>query len=157
MTKDRRTDRASRLIDATPDALYAALTSPEALIEWLPPEGMTASMSEFDLRPGGRYRMTLHYDDRSVAGKSGGGEDVVAARFVDLKSGEKVVQAVDFESDDPDFAGTMVMSWILTPEDGRTRIDIIAEGVPPGISAEDHATGLRSSLDKLAAYMAKTR
>ena len=33
------------------------------------------------------------------------------------------------------------------------RVDIVAEDVPDGISAEDHAAGLASSLTKLAAYL----
>src|SRR6266566_1239030 len=32
-------------------------------------------------------------------------------------------------------------------------VDIVAEDVPDGISAEDHAAGLASSLAKLAAYV----
>jgi hypothetical protein len=64
-----------------------------------------------------------------------------------------VVQAVGFVSDDPDFAGTMTMTWEVTPVDGGSRVDIRAEDVPAGISAEDHAAGLASSLANLAAYL----
>jgi hypothetical protein len=39
------------------------------------------------------------------------------------------------------------------PVDGGTRVDFIAEDVPEGISAEDHAAGLESSLANLAAYV----
>ena len=37
--------------------------------------------------------------------------------------------------------------------DAGTRVNIVAEDVPDGISAEDHAAGLASSLAKLAAYL----
>lgn len=33
------------------------------------------------------------------------------------------------------------------------RVVQVAEHVPTGISAEDHAAGMRSSLEKLAAYL----
>jgi len=36
---------------------------------------------------------------------------------------------------------------------GGTRVDLRADDVPDGISAEDHATGLASSLANLAAYL----
>ena len=39
--------------------------------------------------------------------------DVVEARFVSLEPGVSVVQEIDFESDDPAFAGTMTMTWDL--------------------------------------------
>jgi uncharacterized protein YndB with AHSA1/START domain len=37
----RRTDTAVRVISAPPDRVFAALTDPEALVVWLPPDGMT--------------------------------------------------------------------------------------------------------------------
>jgi hypothetical protein len=66
---------------------------------------------------------------------------------------ERVVQEVDFVSDDPAFAGTMVMTWAVHPSDHATRVEFIAELVPDGISAEDHASGMASSLKNLAAYL----
>ena len=45
------------------------------------------------------------------------------------------------------------MSWELAASDGGTRVEIRAEDVPDGISAEDHAVGLASSLETLAAYV----
>ena len=64
-----------------------------------------------------------------------------------------VVQAVDFVSDDPAYAGTMTMTWAVTAVPGGTRVDFTADDVPDGISAEDHAAGLASSLANLAAYL----
>src|SRR5205807_9579919 len=57
-----------------------------------------------------------------------------------------VVQAVDFVSDDPAYAGTMTLTWAVIAVEAGTRVDIVAEDVPDGISAEDHAAGLASSL-----------
>ena len=39
------------------------------------------------------------------------------------------------------------------PVDARSRVDIRADDVPDGINAADHAAGLSSSLDNLAAYV----
>ena len=73
--------------------------------------------------------------------------------FFDVVPGVRVVQAVDFVSDDPTHAGTMTMTWEVTAVDAGTRVDIRADDVPAGISAKDHAAGLASSLANLATYL----
>ena len=149
-----RTDRGSRVMAAPPGRVWAALVDPEALLAWLPPGGMTGRFERFDARPGGSYRMVLTYSDRSGApGKATADSDIVEARFVDIVPGERVVQAVDFVSDDPAYAGTMTMTWEIANAEAGTRVDIMAEDVPDGISAEDHAAGLSSSLANLADYV----
>jgi uncharacterized protein YndB with AHSA1/START domain len=118
---------------------------------------MTARFERFDPRPGGSYRLVLTYTDAShpAKGKATAVTDIVEARFVDIVPDVRVVHAVDFVSDDPAFAGTMTMTWEVTAVDGGTRVDIAADNVPDGISAEDHATGLASSLANLAEHVEK--
>ncbi|MEX5257245.1 SRPBCC family protein [Kocuria arenosa] len=149
-----RTDTAARVVAASPARVYAALLDPDALAAWLPPEGMSGRFERFDARPGGSYRMVLRYADASAApGKATADSDVVDVRFVDLVPGVRVVQAVDFVSDDPAHSGTMTMTWELTRVEGGTRVDLRAEDVPAGISAEDHAAGLASSLANLSGWL----
>lgn len=144
------------MIAASPERVYAALVDPGALEAWLPPDGMTGRFDRFDARPGGSYRLVLTYADASSApGKATADSDVVEARFVDIVPGVRVVQAVEFVSDDPAYAGTMTMTWEVAAVDTGTRVEIRADDVPDGISAEDHAAGLASSLANLAAYLTR--
>jgi uncharacterized protein YndB with AHSA1/START domain len=150
-----RTDRASRIVKAPPAAVYRAFIDPAALVEWLPPTGMTARIETFEPKAGGHYRMALTYDapDPSVRGKASEDTDIVEGRFVELVQDERVVQAVTFESDDPAFAGEMRMTWSVRPVAGGTEVGIVCENVPEGISAADHAAGLSSTLDNLAEFV----
>lgn len=150
-----RTDTAARTVPAPTDRVFAALTDAEALAEWLPPEGMRGRFERFDMRPGGSYRMVLEYLDAREAGKTGEGSDAVEARIVEIVPGERVVQEVEFESDDPAFSGVMMMTWAVEPAAEGSTVRIRAEGVPSGISAAEHAVGLASSLANLAAYLAR--
>lgn len=132
------------------------MVDPEALATWLPPDGMSGRFERFDARPGGSYRLVLTYADASNApGKATADSDIVEARFVDVVPGVRLVQAVDFVSDDPAHAGKMTMTWEVTPTSGGTRVNFRADDVPDGISAEDHDAGLRSSLANLASYLAQ--
>jgi uncharacterized protein YndB with AHSA1/START domain len=115
---------------------------------------MSGRFEHFDARRGGSYRLVLTYAAGSTGtGKATADTDIVEARFLDLVPGVRVAQAVDFVSDDPAYSGTMVMTWELSPVDGGTRVEIRAENVPTGISADDHAAGLASSLNNLAAHL----
>jgi uncharacterized protein YndB with AHSA1/START domain len=134
--------------------VFSAFVDRDALTTWLPPHGMTASFEHFDPTPGGSYRMVLSYADPSGSrGKSSSDSDIVEARYVEIVPNDRVVQAVDFVSDDPAFAGTMTMTWAVRVTDGGTRVEFTADDVPDGISADDHAAGLTSSLDNLAKYV----
>jgi len=149
-----RTDSASRVIHADPERVFAALVDADALAQWLPPSGMTGRIERFDARPGGSYRLVLTYkEDVPGSGKSAPDSDIVEARFVDVVPNVRVVQEVDFVSDDPAFAGTMTMTWVVTVDDHGTLVEIRADDVPAGITPRDHAEGMASSLANLAAFV----
>lgn len=149
-----RTDRASLLIHIDNAEVFAALTDPDALATWLPPKGMQGRFEQFDMREGGSYRLVLTYDDASGApGKTSADSDVSVVRVAQLVPGERIVQEIDFESDDAAFQGTMQMEWNLHRVDEGTEVEIIARNVPDGIRARDHAEGLTSSLANLSAYL----
>lgn len=149
------TDRSSsnaRFIDAPREAVYAAFLDPEALAVWLAPDVMTGRVHAFDGRVGGGYRMALRYFDDvdGSPGKSTEREDHFFARFVELSPPERIVEAVTFDSDDPMFAGEMMMVVTLAAERGGTLVTMDFTDIPPGIPREANEAGTAQSLDKLA-------
>ncbi|BAV67025.1 SRPBCC domain-containing protein [Sphingobium cloacae] len=148
---NRRTDRASRFIRATPKRVYQALTDPGQFAHWIAPEGARATIDRFEPEPDGALQITLTFDPRSGSAKTTANTDVVKGRFLTLDRGRCVKQAFEFESTDPAFAGTMTMTWRLALALGGTTVEVTAEDVPPGISAADHHAGMASSLANLAA------
>lgn len=152
-----RTDSASLVIAAEPDALYRAFADPEALMTWLPPAGMSGRALEYDFREGGRYRIELVYEAAAppVAGKTTARTDVSSGRFLALEPGRRIAQSVEFESASEAFAGEMNMVWSFEAEPAGTLVSVAAENVPPGISEADHGAGLRSSLENLARFVAQ--
>ena len=151
----RRVDSASRLIRTTPHAIYQAFIDPGALIHWLPPGGMKATIDAFDPREGGAYRITLTYDrpDHPAQGKTTDHADVTRGRFLRLVPDRMVVQSVQFESDHSRFAGDMRLTWLLEPRDEGTMVTVTAEDVPSGISPEDHQAGFADTLANLARFV----
>ena len=149
-----RTDLASKMIRASVESIYQAFVDPEAIVAWLPPEGMTGQLQAFDPRPGGRYQMTLTYgkSERKAAGKTSDDADVVEGKFLELVPNKRIVQGVKFRSEDPAFAGTMKMTWSLNPAPEGTEVTIVCTNIPVGVGQEDHEAALKSTLDNLAAF-----
>jgi uncharacterized protein YndB with AHSA1/START domain len=147
--------RTSRVIRASPERIYRAFLDPKALAVWLAPEGMTGKVHEFDGRVGGGYRMSLFYAESEEAsrGKSAEREDRFTAKFVELAPASRIVEAVEFESDDPAFAGVMKMTVTFEALEGATEVTFFFENIPPGIRPEDNDAGTRSTLAKLARYV----
>lgn len=152
---DTRIDTASRVILAPARAIFRAMTDAESVASWRPPAGMSARIEAFDARVGGGYRMAFVYDDpqTGVIGKTSAREDLFTGRFAELLAYERIVEEVEFQSDDPAFAGTMRVTTTLGEVADGTRVTIACENVPPGISAEDHQTGMASTLRNLAAFI----
>ncbi|OGU37976.1 MAG: ATPase [Hydrogenophilales bacterium RIFOXYA1_FULL_63_33] len=154
----KRVDSASKLIFASASRIYQAFATRNAMETWLPPQGMTGRMVNFAFREGGAYRMRLTYNEpQHVAGKTSADADEVEVRFVKLVEGERIEQAVTFNSEDSAFSGEMRITWILEPLTDGTLVTVSCENVPPGIRQEDHKAGLMSTLNNLASFAEGTR
>jgi uncharacterized protein YndB with AHSA1/START domain len=148
-----RTDQVSRVIKAPLAEVFSAFLDRTSLESWLAPDGMTARFERSEPRPGGSYRLILTYPDSTHAAKSSADSDIVEGRYVNIVHNDRVVHAVDFDSDDRAFAGSMTMTWAVQAVDDATRVEFTATDVPAGISAEDHRAGMTSSLEHLASYL----
>lgn len=65
----------------------------------------------------------------------------------------KIVWVVEFESQDPGFAGEMTITFSLADADGGTEVVVFCGDIPQGVRPEDNEMGCRSSLQKLAALL----
>ena len=54
------TIHSSRQLSAPIDRVYETFANPHYLKEWWGPEGFTNTIHEFDLRVGGKWRLTMH-------------------------------------------------------------------------------------------------
>src|SRR3954452_10680909 len=144
--------RASRIVKARPEQVYAAFMDPDVLVAWLPPARMTGKIHAFDPRAGGGYRMSHYHppDERAFYGKTSNREDMVDVRFVELAPPRRIVEAVSFVTTDPAFFGEMTMMATFEEVSGGTEVTLVFENLPPGLRAEDNEDGSRLSLEQLA-------
>ncbi len=71
-TNGNREIYSSRVLNAPLNIVYEAFANPLHLAKWWGPEGFTNTFFEFDLKPGGRWILTMHgpekgnYENSSV-------------------------------------------------------------------------------------------
>jgi uncharacterized protein YndB with AHSA1/START domain len=140
-------------INAPRADVYRALLDPQAVATWMVPDGMTSHVHTFDAREGGEFRITLTYATPTTTGKTSAQTDTFQGRFSELVPDERVVQVIEFDTDDPALRGEMTVSYSLVEAKGGTDVIATHENLPPGLSAADNQTGWRMSLAKLAALV----
>jgi uncharacterized protein YndB with AHSA1/START domain len=137
-----RTLSASRVIDATPQAIWAALSDPSRLALWWGPHGFTNTFDVFEFRPGGRWRFTMHGPD----GKNYENDSVFVAldaprrAVIDHISAPRFELTVDLE----DLGGRTRVVWTQVFETAELR-DAIRPRADPGN---------QQNLERLAAHLA---
>ena len=144
------TTRLALHLKASRARVYRALIDAADVGHWMVPDGMTSQVHHFEPRTGGTFRISLTYEDPAGTGKSSAHTDTYHGRFVALAPDERVVQAMEFETEDPTMQGEMTVTFTLADADGGTDLVAVHEGVPPGVAPEDNELGWRLSLGKLA-------
>lgn len=142
--------RVSRHINTPRAKVYQALIDAQAVASWMVPDGMTSYVHTFEAHEGGAFRISLTYDVSSGTGKTTAHTDTYHGHFVKLVPNEQVVQALEFETDDPQMRGEMTSTFTLTDADGGTNVLGVHANVPPGVAPADNELGWRMALDKLA-------
>ena len=147
------TTRHTAQIDAPPAHVYRALLDPLLIPQWRVPTDMRCEVHEFEPREGGAFRVSLTYDSPTSAGKSTAQTDTYSGYFEQLLPNERVVERLAFETTDPQMQGEMRITTDLAAVGGGTRVTVVHEGLPPGVTPADNETGWHESLTKLAALL----
>lgn len=139
----------SRTFDAPPERVYEAFVDPEEFAAWLPPEGFSGELHEFDATEGGGFRMSFNAEVEELEPYA----STFSGTYEELIPGERIVYTEAFESDDPGMAGEMTTTVTLEAVPDGTAVTVEQAGMPETISPEDSSQGWTDSLDNLAAIV----
>ena len=102
-----RSDYRSKLILATPEEVFAALSSPERVAKWWGPDGFTNTIHKFDFTPGGQWLLTMHGPDGKAYENESRFTHIEPGKALEIEhlSGHNFFLRLDLS---PKQAGTMV-------------------------------------------------
>ncbi|HKU49356.1 MAG TPA: SRPBCC family protein [Nitrososphaera sp.] len=135
------TVRLHRVIAAKPEKIYRAFLEPDALARWLPPNGFTCKVHQFDAKVGGSYKMSF---TNFTTGKSSSFGGV----YQELVPNEYLRHTDNF--DDPNLPGEILVTVTLKKVSVGTELSIVQEGIPAVIPLEACYLGWQESLANLA-------
>jgi uncharacterized protein YndB with AHSA1/START domain len=130
-----------RVLTASPEKLFRAFTDAQAMAQWLPPYGFTATVHEMDAQLGGRHRM-------SFTNFTTGNSHAFGGEYLEFVPGERLRYTDRF--DDPNLQGEMVVTVDFKTVSVGTELRIEQAGIPDIIPSEACYLGWQESLDKLA-------
>jgi hypothetical protein len=80
--------------------------------------------------------------------------DTYHGRFSELIPFEKIIEEIEFETQEEAFKGEMLMIVKFEDDPGGTLVTLCCENLPKGIRPEDNEAGSKESLQKLASLFA---
>ena len=107
MTSDREII-STRVFDAPRELLFEAFRDPERLKQWWGPNGFTNTIQEFDLKPGGKWRLIMHGPN--------GADYHNTSTFVEVVKPARVV----FQHEEPIHRFLMTMNF--DDDGGKTKV-----------------------------------
>jgi uncharacterized protein YndB with AHSA1/START domain len=135
------TVKLHRVIPTKPDKVYRAFTEADAMAKWLPPNGFTCTVHQFEAKVGGTFKMSFRNFTTGHSHSFGG-------KYLELVPGERLRYTDTF--DDPNLPGEMQVTVTLRKVSVGTEVSIVQEGVPDLIPVEACYLGWQESLRNLA-------
>lgn len=126
-----------RVLRAPPERVYRAFLDADAIVKWLPPNGFTCKVHQFDARVDGSYRM-------SFTSFSSGNSHSFGGVYQELVPGERIRYSDRFE--DPALPGEMMTTITFRAVSCGTELQVVQEGVPEAIPVEQCYLGWQESL-----------
>ena len=131
-----------RTIHAPRQRVFDAWTNAEEVKAWHAPAGLTVTLAEIDLRPGGAYRIHM----RSPDGK----EHRASGVYREVDPPQKVVYSWGWDGDHPVKDSTVTLEFFERGD--STEVVLTHAGISDAKERTGHESGWTSIMDKLESY-----
>jgi len=135
------TVRLHCVLTAKPAKVYRAFLEPDALAQWLPPNGFTGAVHQLEAKTGGMRKMSFTNFTTGTRHSFGG-------EYRELVPHERLRYLDRFN--EPQLPGEIQVTVTLKQVSVGTELTIVQEGLPDAIPPEACYLGWQQSLRKLA-------
>lgn len=130
-----------RVLQCSPEKLYRAFTTPEALARWSPPHGFTCQVHHLDAKVGGTHKASFTNFTTGHSHSFGG-------TYLEVVPNERLRYNDQF--DDPSLPGSMTVTVTMKAVASGTDLTIVQDGIPDMIPLDMCYLGWQQSLLYLA-------
>lgn len=135
----------SRRFKAPREAVFHAWTDPDAMAQWMGPEGMRTRDVKMDLRVGGGYSLVMHGTDGTKYPLSGVYKEITPPKRL----------AFTFVWGHGDLKGLEMLVTLSFVEDkGGTLMTLVQTRVPNETARQSHNMGWTGSFERLERHLA---
>ena len=132
-----------RLLDADLERVFAALTDRAQVAQWYAPsDEYTVRVHEWDCRPGGRFRVSMHH--------TGGAVHTSVGAFREVVPNQRLVQTFAWEGQE---GMDTLLTLTLQQTGQQTRLVLTHAGFPNQGARDDHHKGWTGCLARLQASL----
>ena len=132
-----------KIIQASPERLFAAWIEPEQLKQWWGPPSVNCVDAQVDARVGGRYRIANQLPD--------GNGLWITGEFQAIEPPRKLVYTWSIE---PASGPVELVTVLFEPNaSGGTEVIVTHERIPDKTARDTHMMGWQGCLDGLAEYL----
>jgi uncharacterized protein YndB with AHSA1/START domain len=137
--------KLSRIVKATPQRVFEAMTDPRQVALWWGPEGFTCPEVTLDARVGGAYRIAMQPPEGELFH--------VAGEYREVQPPSRLAYTFRWEPPDPDDRET-VARLTLHARDGETEVALTQGPFATDGRRELHKAGWTDTLARLASHLA---
>jgi len=147
MAADDKSLKLERMIAAPLALLFELCTEPAELVKWWAPDGYRAAVDVFDLRPGGRWRITLH--------GSRGHDVAMGGAFRLIEPPRRLVYSWAWETPDAATGNATEVEMTFAAVPGGTRVILEHRHFADAAACQRHVAGWSASFDRLGTLAAR--
>ena len=137
-----------RLIDATPDLVFAVWSDPRHVAEWWRPDGYTTPVFEMDFRVGGALRYCI---------RKAGRDSWARGVYREIVPKSRIVLTFQWQSGDAAHDAETLVTVSFEAQDERTLLTFRQEPFSSTASRHSHGVGWNQVLASFESFVNKQR